>query len=191
MKWLLFLAATTVGAQDPYSAAIGHYKLEFENEWVRVSRAFYSPGDKTPMHDHPIGPTVYVYTTDGGPMLFKHGDFALLRKEVKAGQIRFNRGNLERHEVEYQGTVPTEYFRIELKTEPLDLPAKDWRIAAEDAEPRENRQIRIRRVTCAAGAVCESVVVFPSVIVSLSAGTAKRMEQKWSRRTDRRSDLNA
>ena len=75
-------------------------------------------------------PTVYVYTTDGGPIRFLHVEgYSIDRPAVKAGGIRFNRGMVEQHEVESLSEIPSEYLRIELKTEPLELPPHE-RVAA-------------------------------------------------------------
>jgi hypothetical protein len=84
---LSVLSVSAAFGQDPC-------KLEFENEWVRVSRVAYAPFGKAKTHDHPAYPTVYVYTTDGGPIRFRHNDgIEIDRGSVKAGGIRFNRGN--------------------------------------------------------------------------------------------------
>jgi quercetin dioxygenase-like cupin family protein len=48
---------------DPVKVDPKHYKVEFENESVRVLRISYAPGEKSVMHYHP-GSTV-VYLTDG------------------------------------------------------------------------------------------------------------------------------
>src|SRR5688572_7282865 len=131
MRAFVLLFAAPVFCQNPYQAAPDNYKLEFENDWVRVSRVTYRPGDKLPVHEHPALPTVYVYVTDGGPIQFGHQQFAAARRgAVKAGQIRFNKGNKETHTTEYLGDTPSEYVRVELKTEPFELPARDVRIAA-------------------------------------------------------------
>lgn len=152
-------------AQDPYATAPNNYKLEFENEWVRVSRVSYRPGDKLPVHSHPAYPTVYVYVTDGGPITFGHQEFATMqRRPVKAGQIRFNRGNEETHTTEYLGEAPSEYIRVELKTEPVDLPRRDVRIAPDDPKPFENGQIRIERAACSP---CEPLPS-PSVVITMA-----------------------
>ncbi len=151
-------------AQDPYRVAPDNYKLHFENEWVRVSRVSYRPGDKLPVHDHPALPTVYIYVTDGGPIQFGHQEFAALRRPpVKVGQIRFNRGNKETHTTEYLGDTPSEYVRVELKTEPVDLPRREIRIAAEDEKPFENGQVRIERGTCS----CDDLGG-PAVVVTMT-----------------------
>jgi quercetin dioxygenase-like cupin family protein len=41
------------GAADPLKVDPKHYKVEFENEKVRVLRITYAPGEKSVMHYHP------------------------------------------------------------------------------------------------------------------------------------------
>src|SRR5690242_15543681 len=59
-------------AQDPFVVAPQAYKLQFENDWVRVVRVHYAPFEKLPAHDHPKGRTIFIYLNDGGPVRFKH-----------------------------------------------------------------------------------------------------------------------
>jgi quercetin dioxygenase-like cupin family protein len=51
------------GKADPVKVDAKHYKVEFENESVRVLRISYGPGEKSVMHYHPA--SVAVYLTDG------------------------------------------------------------------------------------------------------------------------------
>jgi quercetin dioxygenase-like cupin family protein len=51
------------GKADPVKVDARHYKVEFENESVRVLRISYAPGEKSVMHYHPNA--VAVYLTDG------------------------------------------------------------------------------------------------------------------------------
>ena len=50
------------GKADPVKVDPKHYKVEFENESVRVLRISYAPGEKSVMHYHPA--SVAVYLTD-------------------------------------------------------------------------------------------------------------------------------
>ena len=59
-------------AQDPDAVAPHAYKKQFENEFVRVTRVHYAPHEQLTEHGHPARPTIYIYLTDGGPVLFKH-----------------------------------------------------------------------------------------------------------------------
>jgi quercetin dioxygenase-like cupin family protein len=51
------------GKADPVKVDPQHYKVEFENESVRVLRISYGPGEKSVMHYHPNA--VAVFLTDG------------------------------------------------------------------------------------------------------------------------------
>jgi hypothetical protein len=170
MRCLVGFAAGMLFAQDPFTVSPRNYKLEFENKLVRVTRVSYQPGDKLPVHDHPPLPTIYIYVTDGGPILFGHQEFAAIRRPaVKAGQIRFNRGNKETHTTEYLGDAPSEYVRVELRMEPLEKPRRDVRIPAEDNTPFENAQLRIERADCApCGALAD-----PGVVVTMADGRVR------------------
>ena len=49
-------------AEDPVKVDPRHYKVEFENERVRVLRIKYGPGEKSVMHSHPEA--IAVFLTD-------------------------------------------------------------------------------------------------------------------------------
>jgi len=55
--------AQTGAKADPLKVDPKHYKLEFENESVRVLHITYAPGEKSVMHSHPNA--VVVYLSDG------------------------------------------------------------------------------------------------------------------------------
>ena len=55
--------AQPAGKADPVKVDPKHYKVEFENESVRVLRISYAPGEKSVMHYHPN--SVAVYLSDG------------------------------------------------------------------------------------------------------------------------------
>jgi hypothetical protein len=167
---LLFLSATCAGlGQNPYTACPKNYRLELENDWVRVSRAMFAPGDKLPVHDHPALPTVFVYLTDGGPIRFTHiqPEFTAERPAVSEGGIRFHTGAKEIHVVEYLGDAPSEYLRIELKTERPEKKSQHVRIAPADQKPFENRQLRISKSRCAPKQEC-APLEYPGVMVRLN-----------------------
>lgn len=171
MRLLLLLAclAFAASAQDPFRTAGDHYRLLLENAWTRVARVTYGPHETAPVHDHPLTPTaIYIYVTDGGEFRFKHmtglkvAGTVITRPAVKAGEIRFAHSAPETHSVEYLGDTATEYIRIELRTEALDLPIRNIRIPPPVMDPGksavlnefENGQVRILRVVCAAGEKC-------------------------------------
>ncbi len=161
------LWATALLGQNPYATAPRNYFLELDNDWVRVSRAIYHPGDKIPEHQHPDLPTVYVYLTDGGPVHFSHirPSFTAKRGAVKMGGIRFHSGSKETHVVEYEGDTVSEFLRIELKTERPDKKAEHVRLAPEDGKGFENGQIRIER--CGGKSRCAAA--YPAVVVDVAA----------------------
>lgn len=147
----------------------GDAVTELENRWVRVVRVHYTPHQKTGVHDHPAQPTVYIYVTDGGRLKIGHeGEPPVIRPPVKSGAIRFQKGVAERHAVEELDGVESEYLRVELKTEPVDLPAADVRRSATDRTPFESGMLRILRVTCPAHNNCPASghPEFPAVIVT-------------------------
>jgi hypothetical protein len=180
--------------QDPYTVAPAHYHLVFENAWVRVTRVTYGPHESAPVHQHPQTPTtVYIYTTDGGVMRFHHiieggAPVNVYRRAVKAGSIRFAHGMSETHSVQYLGDVPTEYVRVELRTEALHAPTRDVRLPPVIFEPSkaavqlqfEDEQIRIIRVFCPSTQPCPDSEhpTDPTVVVHLSG--ARRGEAEWS-----------
>jgi len=171
MRFPLLLACLALFAsgQDPYLAAGDHYHLVFENAWARATRVTYGPHETAPVHDHSLTPTaIYIYVTDGGEFHFKHmtgfkvAGTVITRPAVKAGAIRFAHSAPETHSVEYLGNAPTEYIRIELRTEARDLPIRNIRIPPPVMDPSksailnefENGQVRILRVVCAVGEEC-------------------------------------
>lgn len=182
-------------AEDPYRVAPGNYHFVFENESARATRVTFSPHDQLPVHQHPPTPTtVYVYVIDGGPIRFNHvtGDnvagMKVVRPPVLAGGIRFAHGASETHTVEYLGDAPTEYARIELRTEPIDRPVRDVRLPPQPADLSkssrsvrfENGQVRIIHLTCAAGQACPGSehVADPAVVVTMSGPNRGKIE--WS-----------
>lgn len=159
-----WLALGAVG-QDPFVVSPDHYKLELDNSWVQIARVSYRPHDTAPVHDHPTRPAIYIYLTDGGPIVFTHNTIGkVTRPAVKAGQIRYARPTIEKHEVQYLGNIPTEYLRIELKTELPDLMERDVRMPE-----FENSQVRLSRISCASGQSCPSLSLpdFPVILVNL------------------------
>ena len=57
------LAGGAANAQDPVKVDAKHYKVEFENDSVRVLRITYPAHEKSVMHHHPN--SVAVFLTDG------------------------------------------------------------------------------------------------------------------------------
>ena len=106
--WLM--AAASAHAQDAVKVDPKHYKVEFENEQVRVLRVSYAPGEKSVMHEHPAN--VAVFLTDA------RGKFTL--PDGKAEEAAFKAGatttgGAQKHLPENAGDKPFELILVELK----------------------------------------------------------------------------
>lgn len=126
----LLLLTTILCAQDPLQILPNNYRLEYQNEYVRVIHVHYAAHQKLPLHNHSEKPTVYVYLTDSGPVRFSHIEehpFSLLRPPEKAGAFRVSPGRLEKHTVENVGDIPSEFLRVELTQLPLGFQASSFR----------------------------------------------------------------
>jgi hypothetical protein len=138
---LLFTVASL--AQDPLKVAPQAYKLEFENEWVKVMRVHYSPHEKIPAHDHTELAAAYVYLNDGGPVIFKHIGLAygaVTRPATKAGSFRLYKAIKEVHEVENTSEAPSDFLRVEFKTRMVDEKTLRGRFYRESGPEGENFQ---------------------------------------------------
>lgn len=114
---LWITAAMSAHAQDAITADPKHYKVEFENEQVRVLRIKYGPGEKSVMHQHPAN--VAVFLTDGrGKFTLPDGN--TMNAPMKAGTAQWGAG--EKHLPENVGDKPFELILVELKGKAM--PAK-------------------------------------------------------------------
>jgi len=97
-------------SEDPVRVDPKHYKVEFENERVRVLRINYGPGEKSVMHSHPE--SIAVFLTDA------HGKFNY--PDGRSEDINANAGTVMHmdactHLPESTSTTPFEVVTIELK----------------------------------------------------------------------------
>ena len=188
---VLCLFATQALAQDPLKALPKNYKLQFENDWVKVTRVHYGPRAKLPAHGHTQTASAYVYLNESGPVVFKHIGLAygaVTRPATKAGSFRLYRGLQEIHEVENLSDLPSDFLRVEFKTEPLNetsLRGKFFREAYPAAEnfqkvQFENEQIRVTRLVCAAGKSLDisTSATEPALIVALIPSSFTVRENK-------------
>jgi quercetin dioxygenase-like cupin family protein len=119
VRQLLFIAALWIVsavpafAQDPVKVDPKHYKVEFENEQVRVLRIKYGPGEKSVMHEHPAN--VAVFLTDG-QVKFTLPDAKSQEVPANAGATQWGAG--EKHLPENVGDSPFELILVELKGRP-------------------------------------------------------------------------
>jgi hypothetical protein len=178
--WIVAALAGAVGvsAQEGTVTLPRNYKVQFENAWVKVTAVHYGPNEKLPGHAHTPNPSAYVYLNDGGPVIFRHvGGSAATRPATKAGAFRVYRGLEEVHEVENTTSVPSEFLRVELKTEGRDPAAfrgKFMRPAAPATDAVvefDHPQVRISRVWVGAGQRLEiTAAEDPSLLIALTSG---------------------
>ena len=121
MKKVLFVAASLAlsasiapaFAQDPTKVDAKHYKVEFENDQVRVLRATYPAKDKSVMHEHPDA--VAIFLTDG-KVKFGTPDGKFVDSPVKAGTTRWTPAT--KHLPENVGDKAFEVILVEVKEKP-------------------------------------------------------------------------
>jgi quercetin dioxygenase-like cupin family protein len=97
-------------AQDPVKVDPKHYKVEFENDKVRVLRVSYAPGEKSVMHGHPN--LVAVFLGDARAK-FTYPDGKTEEPEMKAGEIMWFPA--VEHLPENVGNKPISGILVELK----------------------------------------------------------------------------
>jgi quercetin dioxygenase-like cupin family protein len=97
-------------AQDAAEVDPEHYKVEFENDQVRVLRINYSPGDKSVMHSHPEG--VVIFLTDGSGR-FTYPDGKTEDMNFESGLVIWTEA--QTHQSENNGDKPFEVIQIEMK----------------------------------------------------------------------------
>ena len=161
---IAFLSLAVAG-QDPTKVAPDSYKLQFENEFVKLLRVNYAAHAKVPVHDHSRFPAAYVYLSDSGPIRFVHSgwdDPVLTRPATKAGSFRLSptRFEDETHAVENNGDLASEFLRIEIRTEAPDRKSLTGRFAPYDGNRQsglnkmefENSQLRATRIISRPGA---------------------------------------
>jgi quercetin dioxygenase-like cupin family protein len=98
------------GIQDPVKADPKHYKVELENDRVRVLRISYGPREKSVMHSHPDG--IAVFLTENRA-LFTFPDGKTEERNWKPGQTMLMPA--ESHLPENLASNPLELILIELK----------------------------------------------------------------------------
>ena len=109
---LVSLAAGPAWGQDPVAVDPTHYKVEFENDHVRVLRITYGPNEKSVMHHHPEGVAVYLKDLKGR---FTLPDGQTIEEEGKAGEAVWTEAG--EHLPENMTDQPFELILVELKGE--------------------------------------------------------------------------
>jgi len=108
---VLVLSMLPVMAQDAVEVDSKHYKVEFENDEVRVVRITYGPHEKSVMHEHPAN--VAIFLTDGQAR-FTLPDGKTQDATMKAGTSQWDGGG--KHLPENTGDKPFELILVELKS---------------------------------------------------------------------------
>lgn len=108
--WML-LITPQMRAQDPVKVDPEHYKVEMENDDVRVLRIRYGPGEESKMHEHPKGVAVFLTNSNAS---FTMPDGKTQPVTGKAGQVIWTDG--DEHQPKNMGDKPMEVIQIELKS---------------------------------------------------------------------------
>lgn len=95
---------------DPVEVDADHYKLEFENDLVRILRIKYGPKEKSVMHDHYSGALVYLKDVKGQ---FTLPDGNTVQTSGKAGEVGWAPGGP--HLPENTSNKAFELILVELK----------------------------------------------------------------------------
>jgi len=106
----LLLFAAPAFAQDATVVDSDHYKLEFENDQVRVLRITYGPGEKSVMHWHPDA--IAVNLTDNTFQMHAP-DGTSEEYGAKKGDVSWTEAVT--HLPENLGDAPAEVILIEFK----------------------------------------------------------------------------
>lgn len=108
-------------APDALTAAPGQYHLEFENEYVRVTRIKYAAHEKAPVHSHAAPGGVIVTLTDQDARV-TGPDGSTRELHYKAGQPRWaaatpgkDQSSFSAHAEENLADRPFELIRVDPK----------------------------------------------------------------------------
>jgi hypothetical protein len=186
------VVAASVGldAQDAVTTLPESYKLQFENEWVRVVRVHYGPNAKLPVHTHTQFAAAYVYLNDSGPVVFRHGEGttgAVTRPATRAGSFRLYNAVEEVHAVENTTAAPSDFLRVELKTEPREprtLRGRFFRAASPETHIEhvqfENAQVRVTRILVGPNRSMEiKADGAPALLIALAAAPLTPGDHRW------------
>jgi quercetin dioxygenase-like cupin family protein len=108
---ILLLFVAPAFAQDATVVDSDHYKVEFENDQVRVLRITYGPGEKSVMHWHPDA--IAVMLTDN-TFRMHAPDGTSEDQSPKKGDVGWTEAVT--HLPENLGDEPAEVILIEFKT---------------------------------------------------------------------------
>ena len=183
----LVLAVAAIGltgesqSLDPLVADPQHYNLEFENQWVRVTRETMGPHDTMPMHEHTAPGAVIVLLTDRNNRLTSPKGKSE-NPHNKAGEIQW--AGPATHRSENLNNAPFEAVRIEPKmvAGPLKkLPVEKTDATLVDPEAYkvefENEYVRAIRVTIGPNANMPNLHTHPAAGAVVVYLTDQNMRQ--------------
>jgi hypothetical protein len=181
---LVGLSAAVVMAQDATTSAPSSYRTQFENEFVHLVRVHYGPNETVPVHEHPTSETVYIYLNASGVVEFHHignGNRVSRRRPTIAGSFRVSGGADEKHEVVNTAAAPSDFLRVELKTDSGGAAPPFFRDATKTYPAGDNvtdvrfvnAQMRITRVIVAPGKTLDQSTAArePALLVALEDAT--------------------
>lgn len=115
---LFILCVSSVAqAQDPVKVDSQHYKVEFENDQVRILRIKVGPQEKSVMHEHPNAVAIFLTDVNGKFSFPKDAPQVITSK---AGEVRWTPAIV--HLPENTSDQPFEVILVELK--PSKTPTK-------------------------------------------------------------------
>ena len=163
-----------ISAQDPTKTLPDSYKVQLDNDYVRVVRVHYDAGAMLPDHTHPPGTTVYVYLNDSEGVVFRHSGNntrAVTRPAVKAGAVRIAAGPEEHHTAENPATTPSDFLRVWFKTDNGGERNLRRRLSPTDTE-FANKQMRLTRLMVAPGQPIsiETPAAKPALLIAVPSG---------------------
>jgi hypothetical protein len=172
-------AVVHISAQDPLKTLPEAYKLQFDNDYVRVVRVHYDAGAKLPDHTHPPGTTVYVYLNDSEGVVFAHSgriNRSVTRPAVKTGGVRIAAGDEEHHTAENPASTPSDFLRIVFKTDNAGERNPRRRLSPTDTE-FANKQLRMTRLIVDAGTpMALKAQPEPSLLIMIPSGETRWVE---------------
>lgn len=196
---LLSIAASIAGArtiaaqEDGLVAHPNVYRVQFENEWVRLVRVTL-PGNTTlPDHTHPPGYMIHLYFNDAQPIVFEHdgSPYTITRPPVTARSYRVGPATPETHKVVNSYPGSSDFMRIEFKASPTIVPRGRYSAPPLVNETASKEEVssdifKATRVTVASGQSIEieAEANHPVLLIALtegavaSAGTALAIGQE-------------
>lgn len=185
---LSILATATIAAlmgasglhaqQDGLIAHPDVYRVQFENDWVRLVRVKLPANASLPEHTHPPGVMLHVYFNDADPVVFEHDGSpgSITRPPVQARSYRVGRARPEIHAVTNLGRA-SDFMRVELKTTgdegaPRRVAAPPLTSETRTVVEVANAQYRASRVTIGVGQSLELTAdsAGPALVIAVTEG---------------------